>query len=457
MKKRKELHLPYEILMEELFYSDIGSQVLEQVIDPKHWETVSKVPLRYKLIGLGFVKHQDIKELNENLMQHECRPLYARNSFECTLIYAFSNKISYKEWRKIFIACDTVRNQIKESGGQRDHFFHNKQITLGELEDYIRNFSEISEKGLETKKLTYLQNKQIQQLGSEYNSFFQYYASVMDDFTDVHEKARYYFCKFFYYHLLEKIKYYTSCVGNHVPSQDELVGLLPIKAESTLRRRIVEPEKLMEILRKCSLSPGALFEEFNYHFFGYVSTDWVELFLENISGIDELSIGQIQRLAGRIREMSPKKVQKELENAEDTWIVKNEIDKLHKMKETPNSRKGETAIRKYIRGDLDLDRTTLICFLLYFSSSCVSRKEIHISVERLNEILGECGYSMLKKKNSLDEFIINYIESEDPVDFLMLEMDKYIADGKNFYLYEMYANSVSNAKEIRQMILKKLI
>lgn len=457
MIRKKGTHLPYEIMMEELFYSDIGNQILEQIMGPDNWETAANVPLRYRLIGLAFMKHQDIDELNACLMEHDCRPLYARNSFECTLIYAFSNKLAYKEWRKIFIACDTVRNHRGRDEGIQESFFQGKQITFGELEDYVLNFSNVSKTGLETKSLTFVLNEKIQELSSDYSSFFRFYASIMDDFTDVHEKARYYFCKFFYLHLMEKVEYYSTHVNDHMPSQDDLVGLLPIKAGAALRRRTVKSNDIMKIIRTCPLSPGALFEEFNYHFFGYVSTDWVELLLENISEINELSSEKIGKLANYIRKMSSKKDQKELEDKEDTFVVKKKIDELHQMKEVKNSRKGETAIRKYLRGELDLDRTTLICFLLYFSSSSVSRKDIKMSVERLDEILDECGFSMLRKKNAFDKFVINYIGSKDPVEVLMLEMDKYISAEKNFYLYEVYSNSTSNAKDIRQMMVKNLI
>lgn len=457
MSKKKESQMPYEIMMEELFYSDVGSQILEQVVSPKHWETASGVPLRYRLIGLGFMKCQDLDELNETLMGHGCRPLYARNSFECTLIYAFSNQLTYGEWKKIFVACDTVRSRNARGGDGPDAFFQDNKITFGELENYVLSFSDVSETGLETKRLTYVMNEKIQELDSDYRSFFRFYASIMDDFTDVHEKARYYFCKFFYRNLMAKIERFISRTGEGVPSQEDLVGLLPLKAESVLRRRSVVPDEVMDILRKCPISPGALFEEFNYYFFGYVSTDWVELFLENITGIGELSAGQIHLLADSIRNVAPKKFQKEWEKKEDAMVVKDKIRELHQKEGKKTSRKGETAIRKYLRGELDLDRTTLICFLLYFSSSSVSRKAIGISLERLDEILDECGFSMLRRKNAFDEFVMKYIGSRDPVDFLMLEMDRYISAGKNFYLYEMYTNSRSDAADIRKMMLKNLI
>ncbi len=457
MRKKKEPQLPYEIMMEELFYSDAGSHVLGQVVGPEHWETASQVPLRYRLIGLGFMKRQNLDELNEVLEKHGYRSLYVRNSFECTLIYAFRHRLAYGEWKKVFAACDTVRSIRVQSDGSPDAFFQGNKITFGELEDYVVSYSNVSEKGLQTKKLTCVMNKEVQKLGSDYSDFFRFYASAMDDFTDVHEKARYYFCKFFYRHLREKIDYYISHTGERMPSQEALVGLLPLKAESVLRRRSVKPDDIMEILRKCPISPGALFEEFNYHFFGYVSTDWVELFLEDVSEAEELSVEQIRMLADAIRKTAQKKERNDLQNTADAVVVQNKIAEMHQEEGKKGSRKGETAIRKYLRGQLDLDRTTLICFLLYFSSSFVSRKSIDISLERLNEILSKCGFSALRRENAFDEFVINYIGSREPVDFLMLEMDRYISAGKNFYLYEMFSNSRSDAADIRKMMLKNLI
>ena len=114
------------------------------------------------------------------------------------------------------------------------------------------------------------------------------------------------------------------------------------------------------------------------------------------------------------------------------------------------NRKGENAIRKYLRGDLDIDRTTLICFLLFWGSEETNRNEINISEERMNDILDECGYSMLRKKEPFDEFVINYIKSSDPVSYLMAEMDRYQERGESFFVYEVYSRSGSNAKEIRK-------
>lgn len=65
--------------------------------------------------------------------------------------------------------------------------------------------------------------------------------------------------------------------------------------------------------------------------------------------------------------------------------------------EEPTSRKGENTIRKYLCGNLDVDRITLVYFLLFWESGIESRNEIWITEKRNNEILDECGFSMLGK------------------------------------------------------------
>ncbi|MBR1741627.1 MAG: hypothetical protein IJ733_07100 [Lachnospiraceae bacterium] len=454
---KKENHLPYEVMMEELFYADIGDQVLDQVSGSEHWGDNSHLPLRYRLIGQAFVEQEGLDELNEELMEHDCRPLYARNSLECTLIYAFANRLSYTEWRKVFRVCENIRDGWGDYEKERNRFFQNNQITFGELEAYVLDYSDYSENGLKTRSITWVLNDRLQEMASDYGQFFRFYASVMDEFTDVYEKARYYFCKYLYYHLMEKIAFYMRQVGTRMPTQEELAGLLPIKAESVLRRRVTPSDEIMEVLRGCPLSPGTLFEQFNAHFFGYVSMDWVELMLEDIVDVRELSEKEIHKLSDHLRALMSKKQRKECEEKEDAVIVQAKIRELQQKEGVKGSRKGETTIRKYLRGELDLDRTTLICFLLYFSSSVISRSEIRISIDRINEILDECGFSMLRKKNAFDRFVLKYIESDDPADLLMLEMDQYIRVGKNFYLYEMYTGSTSNAQEIRKLKEKNLI
>lgn len=450
----RNIVLPYEEMLEELFYEDAGKTVLARIVEPKNWKKTDSMPLRYRLIGQGFTHQLGVEQVNEKLIEHGCRPLYSRNGFECTLIYAFSKKLKYAEWCKLYLACEKVREQWLNQQQNREGFLTGRNITFGDLEKYVLYYSDVIQGELITKHVTQNLSGQVRQIDSDYKEFFQFYASVMDDFTDVHEKARYYFCKYLYYHLCKKIDKYKLNIQNRVPKQEELLELLPLKAESILRRRVTPEQELMEVFRDCSVSPGAIFEEFNYHFFEYVSMNWVELLLENIRTITELSDEQIKTLASYLRDNISSKYRKEVQNMTDLEVVDWKLKQIQEASNAKNNRKGETAMRKYLRGELDLDRTTLICFLLYFNSSLSSRKKIKITRKRLNVILRECGFSMLHKKNAFDQFVIKYMESPDPVSVLMLEMDKYIESGKNFFMYEMYANSSSYAKEIRKFVSK---
>lgn len=454
-KRKKGENSGYCQMMEELMNAYVGMDIMDQVLDPKKLEKTS-LPQRYRLIALGFLKHETLDELNDNLINNGCQPLYSRSSFEATLIYAFANQLSYSEWKRLAAACEKVRAQCKGPKAEQEDnaFFQGKYITFGELEEYVQFFSQSDGKTLVTRQLTQQLDQSIRMLGSDYVEFFQFYASNLLRFSDVREKTRYYFCKYLYYYLLEKIKRYQMEVGGEVPTQEELLELLPLKAESRLRRKRTEPESLMDILRSCAISPAAIFEEFNYYYFEYVSLDWVELMLENVQDVDELDERHLSMVASYLRENISKKERERVAGFDDRALVQDRIRRAQDADgDIATSRRGENAIRKYLRGELDIDRTTLICFLLFWGSEETNRNEIRISEERINTILDECGFSMLRKKNPFDHFVLQYMKSSDPVTYLMEEMDRYLERGETFFVYEVYANSDSNAKKIRQQML----
>lgn len=439
----------YEKIMEELMKAYVGSEIIEQVLNIEDLEKDS-LPMRYRLIALGFLKQDTLEDLNDNLINNGCQPLYARSSFETTLIYAFANRLSFPEWKKIAKVCEEAKNNWEKSS-DKQMFFRGKYITLRDLEEYVLSYSEKNDKDLVTKQITRVLDEEIRALGDDYSRFFHFYISNLQEFSDVREKTRYYFCKYLYYYILSKIDRYKKCVGNQIPNQEQLLELLPLKVESKLRRRKTDPEQLMDILRECAISPAAIFEEFNYYFFGYVSVDWVDLMLENISDVNELKDSQVEMIANYLRNSASKSELTQINEFRDKELVQNRIELLQKDEENGvTNRKGENAIRKYLRGDLDIDRTTLICFLLFWGSEETNRNEINISEERMNDILDECGFSMLRKKEPFDEFVINYIKSSDPVSYLMAEMDRYQERGESFFVYEVYSRSGSNAKEIRK-------
>lgn len=444
-------------MMDELMNTCVGSDIIEQAINIKNLEKEA-LPIRYRLIALGFLKQDTLEDLNDSLVNHGCQPLYSRSSFEATLIYAFANQLSYQEWQEIAQKCETYRIQWQEKMKPHEkNFFHEKYITFGQLERYVLAYSEQHSSGLITRQFTRCLEQEICSLGKNYAEFIRFYSSNLQEFSDVREKSRYYFCKYLYYYLLSKIERYKAAVGNRVPDQKQLIGLLPIKAESTLRRRKTNPEHLMDILRKCAISPAAIFEEFNYYYFEYVSLDWVELMLENINDIEELNDSQMEMIANYLKNNTLKKDLEKIKDYSNKRLIEEYIHFLQSdTREKTSSRKGENAIRKYLRGDLDIDRTTLICFLLFWGSDEKNRNEIKISEKRINTILDECGFSMLRKKEPFDHFVIEYMKSSDPVSYLMKEMDCYLNRGETFFVYEVYANSSSNAKEIRKQMSAKL-
>ena len=116
------------------------------------------------------------------------------------------------------------------------------------------------------------------------------------------------------------------------------------------------------------------------------------------------------------------------------------------------NRMGEKSVRSYIRGMVDIDRTTLICYLLFFGQDSLRHREWVITEERLNEILGECGYAVLRKENEFDWFIIQYLESDDKMGFLMDSVTRVAMEEKNFYLYHMYQGAVNENSKLTELL-----
>ena len=452
--KNNQKQIIYETMLEEFVQNHESEELLVNAMDIQNFQTKKTIPLRYRLIAMAFIKQMSVEDLNNELINNGCQPLYARSSFEATIIYALYQSLSYKQWLSLNKICEKARKDYFEKESVTGYFKDGK-ITFRELEQYVLEFSQLQNGELHTKQLTKELSHEIKGLSKDFGEFLLLYINNLEKFSEVREKTRYYFCKYLYYHLLDKIDVYKKRVINRAPTQEELLNLLPIKVESKLRRRVVDEDKLMEIIRDCSISPGEIFEEFNYYFFGYISSDWIEICLEEAGGVDELTKEQVTVIADYLRRNIFKNDPVRLEY-NDNALVAYQIEQIHKIEsEEKTSRKGEKVIRKYLRGDLDLNRTTLVCFLLFFGSSVISREDIRINESRINEILDECGFSMLRKKDPFDHFVITYLKQKDPVSYLMEEMDEYIENGKSIFLYEMYKDSKSNAKEIRKIMINE--
>ena len=116
------------------------------------------------------------------------------------------------------------------------------------------------------------------------------------------------------------------------------------------------------------------------------------------------------------------------------------------------SRTGEFFIRKVLRGEVDLDRTTFLSFLLFFDKSSSVPDSQRIDRERLREVLVNCGFPALSDDDPFDAFFIDYIESDDPMVFLIEEAEIMAMSEENFYLYKTYLESKDNDKVLDGMV-----
>ena len=44
--RKSDSNLSYDQIMEELFHSDVGEHILEQIMNPEQWQSNKKIPLR---------------------------------------------------------------------------------------------------------------------------------------------------------------------------------------------------------------------------------------------------------------------------------------------------------------------------------------------------------------------------------------------------------------------------
>ena len=95
------------------------------------------------------------------------------------------------------------------------------------------------------------------------------------------------------------------------------------------------------------------------------------------------------------------------------------------------NRSGEKSVRSYIKGTLDLDRTTLICYLLFFGKEFLNHRERRLTRERLDRILLECGYPALRGNDDFDRFLLQYLAAEDRVGAVVSAANAIVGSREN--------------------------
>lgn len=451
----------FDQILNELAIEDNGTEQLDQCMQ-FNYKLARKVPLRYKIIAIAFVRKYTLEELNEKLQDYGMSKLYARNLWEASLLYAFRNGLNYEEWRQL---SEYIRN-IKDSKKPQDGILDQKNITVKKLKEYLDNNSIVDHTELVTKHVTRHIEKSLSSIKCQ-EEFLEYINSNIRSFSTVREKTRYYFCKYLYYYLDQKIEEFIKISSKGVRSmpEDILEGLYLFKGGIKLKRNTLSDLQVRNYLEDTQISCGVLYSEFNEFFFGYVSLDWMHILLEQAGNLQKLPQNKVYKLANAARYYDKK--YKDLDDLAvieelDKWIEQQEqaLDDELSLDSADRgyqkNRVGENTIRKYLKGTLDLDRTTFICFLLFFSSDLSTPRRMILDEERLNTILEESSFRILDEDNDFDFFVINYLRAEDPVDYLMEEVTRYALSQENFYLYKVYQASRSEDADFSKLLSYKV-
>ena len=449
----KDRHKIFEQLMTDMLSSERTVEDLDTCMSFNQ-EAIRTLSLRSRLLALAFVKRMSLEELNEKLQENGCPRLYSRNFLEATLIYAFQNGIPYEEWKDIYAECrEYYENKAP------DRYFPDKKITYGELERYVTENSVNEGDLLGTRMVTKDMEEELGRL-SDLTSLKDFLQRNILAFSEVREKARYYFCKYLFYYLQTRMeKYFSACrKGRDIDAA--LSDLMALKAVTALRRNKTMPEEEKRaLIRNSAISSGELFDEFSYFYFDYISMDWIDILMEYYGDVSQFPDSQKRSLAEIFRKDRPslqalsddevmQELSREMQEKEDRLQKDYSLD--GKNRGYQKNRAGEHAVYRYIKGQLDLDRTTFICFLLFFVSSTDLPDEHVLTSARLNQILAKSGFSTLSPDDDFDGFVDEFLNSREPLDLLMDEIVSYAKLHENSFLYHIYGRSVNYAQELYQ-------
>lgn len=418
-----------------------------------------KIPPRARLIALGFNQKMTLDELNEKLMQAGFDKLYSRNFTEAGLIQAFSKRMTFEAWSELRKECrEEVPDEVMTSG-----LMSGKDLTPNTikayLHSYLKEFDAVHE--WETETHTRKLERDIIRLSEDKQEFIIYMRENLMRFSKVREKARFYYCKYLYAFLLTRINAYVEMKRRGEQDDDCLMGLSVLKGITQLKRESMTPEEAENLLMDSRISCGAIYDAFNYFYFEYTSIDWMEVLLEYYGEPAKLPPKDRASLCRSIRiykpdwkELSDEELIKKM--AEEQKELDELLDSIHGLdgedRGYQRNRSGENSVRNYLTGKLDIDRTTLICYLIFFDrsinhdlDSVKEMKLLAIDESTLSVILEECGFGPLDKENDFDGFILGYLDSDSPEDYLIESVTEYALNHQNFFLYHMYNSSVSIA------------
>ena len=198
-------HKKFERLVGELAKLE-PEEMLERAVDLSE-ESIQTVPLRFRIIALGLQNpHMTLEDVNRMLEEKGCAKLYARSFWEATLIYAIDRGYNYEKWKELYQRCEGLSKTVDS------YWFSGKQVTYGELRRYLEENSKMENGVLVTDMHTQLLEDNLRKAAGDDEALFAFLKENIGGFSDVRERARYYFCKYLYYFLNRRIEtYLTAC------------------------------------------------------------------------------------------------------------------------------------------------------------------------------------------------------------------------------------------------------
>lgn len=439
------------------------------------------LPKRLDILAKAFAYQWNAEQVDQALTDADCERLYARSSFEASLIFAFDHGISYQKWKELY----GQSRQILEGNSQKEGIFKGGKITLQQLKQYV---FESSDHYLHTQMVTRLLAEELKNQHNE-QDFFDFMADNSMQFSEVREAARYYFCKYIYFYIREKSEnYYKACSVSEEMRRgyggasaeergmqekfalEELTFLKPLtklRKEADKVKAGMSVEEKKEYLENAALTPGGIFDEFNYYYFGYVSTDWIEVLFELYDDFEEWSDQDKRRIArglglytGAASEEEIKSAVEKLgelameERAREEAADEDYSSSGEKVRKTyQRGRVGEDYFRDFILGRKDINRETLIFFILFVNARIKLDEDNTVTIPRLNRILLNCGMAQLRPDRDFDQFVLRYIKANNPTMVVEEEVEKLVTNGRDFYLFQVYKDAYCHQNELLKFLI----
>ena len=246
-----------------------------------------------------------------------------------------------------------------------------------------------------------------------------------------------------------------------------LKPLTKLKKEAEKAKPTMTVQEKMVYLQAASLTPGGIFDEFNYFYFGYVSADWLEVLFELYGEFEhwpQQTKRKIARSLSLCREnASPVEEQEALQKlavlAKEQKEREEQLDAVHerttaeKKKLYQRGRAGEDYFRDFILGKRDISRSVLTSFLLFVNARIPLDADSCVTIPRLNRILRNCGFSQLRPGKEFDRFVMRFLRAEDPMEVVEEEVEKKVTEGENFYLYHVYRDANCRQEELLKYVV----